>query len=158
MTLSSSCMSFSVWFLCTYISPSLAGRGTIGMTLELEPLERYMELVADVDWCAKALRDNEADKDLMEEDRLAALKREERKKAKMCGGLSCEYMSTSPRARSQETVRFLSGTTQRSSSITLGVGCQVGRDSRRVTKCCRRGIRRWCRPESGKMLLFYPHG
>ncbi|CAM9460800.1 unnamed protein product [Pylaiella littoralis] len=60
---------------------------TIGMTLELEPLENSMEHLAATGWTAGISYDEEVDEDLMEEDREAAVMREEKKKATWCGGL-----------------------------------------------------------------------
>eukprot|EP00903_Cladosiphon_okamuranus_P012381 g11604.t1 len=61
---------------------------TIGMTLELEPLETSVEHLAETGWTPGVSYEPEADAELMEEDRQEARKREEREKAKSCGGLS----------------------------------------------------------------------
>lgn len=62
------------------------------MTLELEPLETGVERLAETGWTPGASYEPEADAELMEEDRQEAKKREEREKAKSCGGLSCEFV------------------------------------------------------------------
>eukprot|EP00903_Cladosiphon_okamuranus_P005778 g5726.t1 len=52
---------------------------TIGMTLEMEPLEMGMEKLSPTGWVAGKSYDPEADAELMEEDRKEAVKRAERK-------------------------------------------------------------------------------
>ncbi|CAN0277536.1 unnamed protein product, partial [Ectocarpus sp. 13 AM-2016] len=52
---------------------------TIGMTLEMEPLEMGMEQLAPTGWEAGQSYDPDADAELMAEDRVEAVKRAERK-------------------------------------------------------------------------------
>ena len=66
-------------------------RDTIGMTLELEPLANGLKRLTESGWTPGVSYEPKADAELMEEDRQAAETREERKKAKSRGGLSCEY-------------------------------------------------------------------
>ena len=59
------------------------------MTLEMEPLETGVRQLASTGWKAGQAYDPEADAELMEEDRLEALKRAERN-AKS-GFFSCKW-------------------------------------------------------------------
>lgn len=79
------------------------------MTLELEPLENSTEHLAATGWTAGISYDEEVDEDLMEEDREAAVMREEKKKATWCGGLGCKYKvyaATRPFTRKRKLGHF----------------------------------------------------
>lgn len=60
------------------------------MTLELEMLEACTEHLAGTGWTPGTAYEPEADAELMEEDRQAATKREEKEKEESCGSFNCE--------------------------------------------------------------------
>ena len=63
-------------------------RDTIGMTLEMEPLELAMSELVQSGWEAGSSYDPVADAELMDEDKVEAAKREERKSKS--GFFTCE--------------------------------------------------------------------
>lgn len=63
----------------TTITTTTLHRDTIGMTLEMEPLEMGMEQLAPTGWEPGHSYDPEADAELMAEDRVEAVKRAQRK-------------------------------------------------------------------------------
>lgn len=65
-------------------------RDASGMTLEMEAIEISLATLAPSGWAPGIAYDPEADKELMEEDKVEAEKREERKKRS--GFFSCKYI------------------------------------------------------------------
>lgn len=67
-------------------------RDASGMTLEMEAIETSLSKLAPSGWTPGVAYDAEADKELMEEDRIEAKKREERKKGS--GFFSCAWVAS----------------------------------------------------------------